>query len=134
MMTRGQVMTIAAVAALAGAVLLGYLLWAVPPTFPDGQVNTAALILFLVGVLALVFGFGSLVALALHRRWPALAGVRDRRRRPQPWVAMRQGLLLAIALGVLLILALWSSLDIAFVFVTLVLAGLLEGFLQSRGR
>lgn len=127
-------MTIATIAALAGGMLLGYLLWAVPPTLPDGEVNTAALILFLVGLLALIFGVGTLVALALHRRWPGLAGIRDKRRRPQPWVAMRQGLLLAAALGVLLMLALWSSLDIAFVFVTLVLAGLLEGFLQSRGR
>lgn len=124
----------AATAAIAGGALLAYLLWAVPPLYPDGQVNSAALILFMAGLSALVFGFGSLVALALHRRWPALAGTYDRRRRPQPWIAMRQGLLLATAMGVLLVLALWRALDIAFVFVTLVLAGLLEGFFQSRGR
>lgn len=127
-------MSLATVAALTGGILLGYLLWAVPPLYPDGQVNTAALLLFIVGLLALVFGLGSLVALGLHRRWPALAGIYDRRKRPQPWIAVRQGILLATAMGVLLVLALWRTLDIAFVFVTLVLAGLLEGFFQNRGR
>ncbi len=124
----------ASLTAAGGALLLGYLLWAVPPTFPDGEVNTAALILFLFGLLALVFGLGSLVALALHRRWPALAGLRDRRRKPQPWVALRQGALLALAVGVMLVLALVRTLDIAFALVTLVLAGLVEGFLQNRTR
>lgn len=124
----------AGLTAATGALLLGYLLWAVPPTFIDGSVNMAALILFLFGLLSLVFGLGSLVALALHRRWPALAGIRDRRRKPQPWVALRQGALLALAVGVMLVLTLLRTLDIAFAMVTLVLAGLVEGFLQNRMR
>lgn len=124
----------ASLTAAAGALILGYLLWAVPPTYPDGQLNMAALILFLFGLLALVFGLGSLVALALHRRWPALAGIRDRRRKPQPWVALRQGVLLALAVGVMLVLTLLDTLDIAFALVTLVLAGLIEGFFQNRMR
>ena len=124
----------ATIAAIVGALLLAYLLWAVPPTFTDGQINSAALILFLTGLLALVFGFGSLVALAVHRRWPALAGVRDKRRRPEPWVALRQGTLLALAVAVMLALTLLRMLDIAFALVTLVLAGLLEGFFQNRRR
>jgi hypothetical protein len=134
MMTQGrrQVMTIAALAAVVGLLLLLYVLWAVPPWLPSGQTNNAAIILFLFGLLALVFGLGSLVALALHRRWPALAGVRDSRRRPDPWVAMRQGTLLALAIGVMLLLTLVRMLDIAFALVTLVLAGLIEGFFQNR--
>jgi hypothetical protein len=125
-------MSMATVAAVAGMILLVYLLWAVPPILPDNQWNNAALLLFFLGMLALVFGLGSLVALALHRRWPALAGVRDPRRRPDPWVAARQGLLLALAVGVMLVLTLARMLDIAFALVTLVLAGLIEGFFQNR--
>lgn len=124
----------ASIAAVTGATLLAYLLWAVPPILPGGVVNTAALILFVMGMVALVFGLGSLVALALHRRWPGLAGARDRRRKPKPWVAMRQGLLLALAVGVMLYLTLMRMLDVAFALVTLVLAGLIEGFLQNRRR
>lgn len=125
-------MSIAALAAVVGMLLLFYVLWAVPPWLPSGQTNNAAVILFLLGLLALVFGLGSLVALALHRRWPALAGVRDARRRPDPWVAVRQGTLLALAIGVMLLLTLMRMLDIAFALVTLVLAGLIEGFFQNR--
>jgi hypothetical protein len=134
MMTQGrrQVMSVATLAAAVGVALLLYLLWSVPPTLPSGQTNNAALLLFLLGLLALVFGLGSLVALALHRRWPGLAGVRDPRRRADPWVAARQGLLLALAVGVMLLLMLLRMLDIAFALVTLVLAGLIEGFFQNR--
>jgi hypothetical protein len=134
MITQGrrQVMSVATLAAVVGVALLLYLLWAVPPTLPSGQTNNAALLLFLLGLLALVFGLGSLVALALHRRWPGLAGVRDPRRRPDPWVAARQGILLALAVGVMLLLTLMRMLDVAFALVTLVLAGLIEGFFQNR--
>ena len=129
---RRQVMSVASAAAAVGVLLLGYLLWAVPPILPTGQTNNAALLLFLLGLLALVFGLGALVALALHRRWPSLAGVRDPRRRPDPWVAARQGVLLALAVGVMLLLTLMHMLDVAFALVTLVVAGLIEGFFQNR--
>jgi hypothetical protein len=134
MMTQGrrQVMSVATLAAVSGSLLLFYVLAAVSPWLPDGQINNAGLLLFLLGLLALVFGLGSLVALALHRRWPGLAGVRDPRRRADPWVAARQGVLLALAVGVMLLLTLMRMLDIAFALVTLVLAGLIEGFFQNR--
>ena len=125
-------MLVATLTAVGGMLVLLYLLWAVPPILPDGQTNNAAVILFLLGLLFLVFGLGSLVALALHRRWPALAGVRDLRRRADPWVAARQGALLALAVGTMLLLTLLRMLDIAFALVTLVLAGLIEGFFQNR--
>lgn len=129
---RRQVMSVATVAAVTGVALLVYLLWAVPPTLPSGQTNNAALLLFMLGMVALVFGLGALVALALHRRWPGLAGVRDPRRRADPWVAARQGVLLSLAVGVMLVLTLLRMLDLAFALVTLVLAGLIEGFFQNR--
>lgn len=127
-----QVTRMATLAVVAGVLLLAFLLWDVPPILPSGQTNNAALLLFLMGLLALVFGLGALVALALHRRWPSLAGVRDPRRRPDPWVAARQGLLLALAVGVMLLLTLLQMLDVAFALVTLVVAGLIEGFFQNR--
>jgi hypothetical protein len=129
---RRQVMSLATLAAGAGILLLLYVLWTVPPWLPDGQINLLAVILVFLGLLSLVFGIGSLVALALHRRWPALAGVRDRRRRADPWVAARQGTLLALAVGVMLLLTRLQMMDIAFALVTLVLAGLIEGFFQNR--
>lgn len=129
---RRQVMTLAGLAFVLGMLLLSYLLWAVPPLLPTGELNSAALILFLAALLALIFGLGCLVALALHRRWPGLAGVRDARRRADPWVAARQGLLLTLAVAVMVVLALLQMLDVAFALVTLVLAGLIEGFFQNR--
>jgi len=129
---RRQVMSIASVAAVVGALLLCYVLAAVSPWLDNGQMNNAGVLLFFLGILALVFGLGSLLALALHRRWPGLAGVRDPRRRPDPWVAVRQGLLLSLAVGIMLLLTLMQKLDIAFALVTLVLAGLIEGFFQNR--
>jgi hypothetical protein len=125
-------MILATVAGAAGALLLFSVLAAMPPWFPNGEQNNAAVVLFFLGVAALVFGLGSLVALAIHRRWPALAGVRDPRRRPDPWVATRQGVLLALAIDVILLLTLMQMIDIAFALVTLVLAGLIEGFFQNR--
>jgi hypothetical protein len=129
---RRQVMSIAAIAAVVGALLLFYVLAAVSPWLDNGQMNNAGVLLFFLGLLALVFGLGSLLALALHRRWPALAGVRDPRRRADPWVAVRQGLLLSLAVGIMLFLALMQKLDVAFALVTLVVAGLVEGFFQNR--
>ena len=125
-------MSVATLTAVVGALLLIYVLAAVPPWLPNGKMNNAGLLLFFLGLLALVFGVGALVALALHRRWPGLAGVRDARRRADPWVAVRQGVLLAVAVGVMLLLTLLQMLDVAFALVTLVLAGLIEGFFQNR--
>ena len=48
-------------------------------------------------------------------------------------VALRQGVLFATALLVLAGLALFQQLDFAFVAVTLVMVGLVEAFIQSRG-
>jgi hypothetical protein len=125
-------MIVATLVGAAGMLLLFSVLASMPPLLPNGEQNNAAVVLFFLGLLALVFGLGSLVALAIHRRWPALAGVRDPRRRPDPWVAARQGVLLALAVGVMLLLTLMDRLDVAFALVTLVLAGLIEGFFQNR--
>ncbi len=64
----------------------------------------------------------------------AYPGVRRRRTRPAPGVALRQGMLLAVAVLTLALLAFFQFLDVVFVLVTFLLVGLLEAFLQSRGR
>jgi hypothetical protein len=132
MMMRRQALGTAGGAALIGVALLGFILWSVPPTYPSGESNPAALLLFLLGLLLLVFGFGGLVALALHGRWPNLAGIHDRRKRPDPGVALRQGGLLAAAVGVMGVLTYMGMLDLAFALVTLVIVALVEAFLQNR--
>jgi hypothetical protein len=134
MMPRGQAVTIAAGATVAGSALLGFLFWSVPPTLPSGEPNLAALLLFLMGLLLLVFGFSGLVALALHGRWPGLTGLRDKRRKPDPGIALRQGGLLALAVGVMAGLAYQQLLDVAIAAVVLVIAGLVEAFFQNRRR
>ena len=131
-MLRRQALSAAGGAAVTGTALLAFLLSSVPPTYPTGEPNLAALVLFLLGLLLLVFGFSGLVALALHGRWPGLAGIHDRRKRPDPSVALRQGGLLAAAVGVMGVLTYMGMLDIAFALVTLVIAGLIEAFLQNR--
>ncbi len=133
-MTRGQAIGLAGATVLGGSALIVYLLRSVSPLLADGQLNMAALALFFGGLLIVVGGIGSLIALALHNRWPFLAGVRSRRVKPDPAVAIRQGALLALGVAVLGLLALWHVLDIAFILVALVLVGLLEAFLQSRQR
>jgi hypothetical protein len=135
MANRTRVITTSSGAFILGSALLGILLWRVPPTFtPGGDVNWVAIALFLTGLLAVVFGLGALVALALHGRWPELAGWRERRSRPDPGIAMRQGALLTLAVAVLAILALRGLLDLAFALVTLVITGLIEAFIQNRRR
>lgn len=132
MMMRRHALGAAGGAAMLGMAMVAFIVGSVPPTYPDGAPNQAALLLFLLGLLLLVFGFGGLVALALHGRWPALAGVRDRRRKPDPGVALRQGGLLAAAVGVMGVLTYLGMLDVAFALVTLIIAGLVEAFLQNR--
>lgn len=133
MITRRQVVVWALVATLTGSALTIYLLVAVSPFLPDGQPNTTAVVLIFCTIMLLTAGLGTLAALALHRRWPALGGAsRERRDSPAASVALRQGLFLAIAVGVTLLLAFVRAFDAAFVLVTVVLLGLLEAFLQGR--
>ncbi|GIV75922.1 hypothetical protein FKZ61_001250 [Litorilinea aerophila] len=124
----------AALALMVGGSLLAYLLGSVPPTLADNRLNIPAVTLFFLGLFLLSGGLASLIALALHSRWPTLAGVRSRRARPAPGVALRQGVLLAVAVLALALLAFFQFLDVVFVLVTFLLVGLLEAFLQSRGR
>ena len=69
--TRATVLSI--IALVAGVALLIYVLRNVAPYAAAGQLDPVALLLLLTGVFLLVGGAGVLAALALHRRWPALA-------------------------------------------------------------
>ncbi len=131
MMTRTQATAIGGGGATLGGGLLVYVVLRVPPLLPDGQANKAALLLALICLLLLAGGLGALAALALHKRWPGLAGAR-RRTRSRPAVALRQGALIALWAGIIVLLAYARMLDAAYFIVTTLLMILLEAFWQSR--
>ena len=131
-MRRGLFWLITGGMLVGGLALLGYLLLSVPPTDSSGALDVPAVVLFFIGLGLVGAGLGSLIAAILQRQWPALAGG-GAEHGPAWGVALRQGVLFAAALLVLAGLALFQQLDIAFVAVTLVMVGLVEAFIQSRG-
>jgi hypothetical protein len=132
-MTRAQAAGLSGSGILIGGGLLAFLITTVPPWLSDGEPNAAALLMALLSVMLLVGGLGALLALALHNRWPGLAGApRDGSRPAEPGVALRQGTLLAVGTGFILILVYSGMLDVAFLVVTILMLVLLEAFVQSR--
>lgn len=133
-MTRAQAAAWASIAALAGAAALVYILASVAPRTGEGALNLPAVAGFYGALLLFAAGFGTVAALALHERWPALAGVNKRHpgATPAPEAALRQGILLAIALTALAGLSAIGLLDAAFVLVTFLLTLLIEGLWQAR--
>ncbi len=115
---------------MAGLLLLFFLIYKVPPVTGDGQTDLVVVGAFILASMIMVSGIAAFLFLPLHRRWPALAGTK--RGAPEPFVAIRQGLLTGATAGVLAVLALSQMLDIAFVTGTILIAGLTEAFLQSR--
>ncbi|MDQ3248944.1 MAG: hypothetical protein M3Q45_06995 [Chloroflexota bacterium] len=130
-MTRATVLAWSMLLCLGGGGMLVYLLRYVPPTLPDAGWHWPMISLFITALALLVSGIGALGALAVHRRWPGLGGAR-RHGVPQPDTALRQGFLLGSMSTVLALLALFRLLDITFLLVTLLLAGLVEAYVQSR--
>lgn len=130
--TRARVLSILGL--LAGGVLLVYVLRNLSPYTEGDALNPAALLAFLLGIFLLIGSSGALAALALHRRWPALAGHKPRQRR-QPLAAgpaLRQGILIGLTAVTLVALAMIQVLDVAVLIVTLLVAGLIEAYVQSR--
>lgn len=120
----------AVVAILVGIGSLVYLVTNVPPRTATGQLDGPIVSLFFLALFVALTGFGSFFALSLHRRWPNLAGVR--RGEASPAVAFRQGAIFAVTIGVIALLAMLQMLDLAFLLVTIIVAALVEAFLQSR--
>jgi len=112
-----------------------YLVMNVSPYAAEGRLNPAALLLFMLALFLLVGGLGGLLALRLHERWPGLAGVKTRwPQQPLPVEpALRQGILIGLTVVVWTALAMARMLDIAVLLVTLLIAGLAEAYVQSRG-
>ncbi len=130
--TRARVLSILGL--LAGGALLVYVLRNLSPYNEGDTLNPAALLAFLLGVFLVIGSSGALAALALHRRWPALAGHKPRQRR-QPLSAapaLRQGILIGLTAVTLIALAVMQVLDVAVLIVTLLVAGLIEAYVQSR--
>lgn len=134
-MSQPRATALAVVSLISGSGLLIYLLRTTPPYTAEHQLNPVALLAFLVGVFLAVSGAAALVALALHRRWPALAYSRARPRKAASLnadPALRQGILVGIVVVTLIALNTLRVLDVAVLIVTLLVAGLIEAFVQSR--
>lgn len=130
--TRARVLSILGL--LTGGAGLVYVLVNQSPYSESGQLNPVAVLAVLTGVFLTSSGASALLALSLHRRWPALAGRQSHRRRQAPTAepALRQGILAGLAAVTLLALAILRVLDVAVLIVTLLVAGLIEAFVQSR--
>ena len=132
-MTRRQVTTWGILGLLVGGGGLVAVVLFVPPYAEGERLSPLALLLFFAALFLFVAGAGSLLALALHRRWPALAGSPRRGgRKTNAAPALRQGILGALVVVTLTALAAMRSLDVAFVIVALLLAGLVEAYMQTR--
>lgn len=133
-MSRRRATLLSAIGFLAGGGLLFYLMRNISPYDAEQQLNAAALLAFMAGVFLLASGAGGLLALLLHRRWPALAGVRVRQRNKPPpsETALRQGILIGLVAVTLIALTIVRVLDVAVLIVTLLVAGLVEAYAQNR--
>lgn len=134
-MLRKPVTILTFICALAGAAALGYIVLAVPPYEAGGNLSIVALLLFFSSLFLLAASLGTLAAMAAHRRWPSLAGRRQRLRRDSPPAvesALRQGILFGLVMATLLALSILRVLDITFALVTILLAGLIEAYAQTR--
>lgn len=130
-MTRTQALALALLLALAGGALLTYLLFYLPPRHADGSLDRPVFALFLVALLLTATGIGALGALALHQRYPALAGA-GRYKKPAAAVALRQGFIVGCALVVYALLAYFVLIDAIFLLAVPLLGGLLEAYFQHR--
>lgn len=134
-MLRKPAALLLALAVLAGAGGLAYVILTVPPYEANGDLSVTALLLFFGCLFLLAAGAGALSALAAHQRWPLLAGRRQRLRPDAPPVveaALRQGILFGLVVATLLALSILRMLDITFALVTILLAGLIEAYAQTR--
>lgn len=132
-MSRTSALVWATFAAILGGGALIYLLTTVSPWLPDGAQNLPAIVGFFGAVFLLLSGIASVAALALHERLPILAGVSRRQPGavPAPEVAIRQGVLLSLALCASLLLSMLGLLDPAFALVAILIAALVEAIWQS---
>ncbi len=118
------------VVTLASGALLALFLFSVPPVDESGNPDLPVIVAAIGLAVVAAGGVGAILALLAHGRWPALAGAHHGP--ADPAVALRQGVIVAATAGVLLVLTLLDILDVAFLIVTLIVAGLIEAFLQSR--
>lgn len=121
-----------------GVVLSAYIITQIPPYQSGGSLDLLAVALLYVGLLLGLWGLGTLIALWLHRRWPALAGSIEKKgskkNRARPATALRQGFLSSFSLCAIALFSMLHILDSIFVFVIILISGLLETYFQSLER
>lgn len=130
-MTRPQALVWSLLLLLAGGALLVYLLRATSPLLADGALNQPLVVLFFIGLFGFFAGGGVLAALVAHWRWPTLGGGAGNRSARGDF-ALRQGLILGAALVAIALLAFFQMIDLIYIVVILLIAGLLETYWQQR--
>jgi len=131
-MIRKQVALWSWVIVLITVAILIYLLTTTSPYLSDNELNSLAVFSFILSLAFCSGAVGTLFCLLLHRRWPGLSGQQNPVGLPDARAAVRQGLLFALGVNAIALLALFRILDIAFVMVAIVLIGLLEISLQGQ--
>lgn len=116
--------------AVASSATFIYLIGWTSPLTANGQPNVLSLMIFFAALLSLSSSIGMLLAHQLHRRWPTLSG--GTYHDSFPLAAVRQGILLAVAVTLNVLLILLQLFDITFVVVILLLVGLTEAFIQQK--
>lgn len=130
-MSRQRSVILTLIVALLAGGLVAIFATTISPLQADGAPDLPVVAAFLAALTVLIGALVTLVTLAVHARWPALGGAV--RGAANPAVAVRQGMLVAVACAICLILALLGSLDVAFVLVIVLLIGLVETYIQVRG-
>lgn len=129
-MSRKQVTWLLLMISLCSSVGLTLLIWRTSPFDGYPKLNMGVIILFFLALFFTTSSLLGIIALRMHVRWPALAGVAGTN--PSPVIAIRQGALFGLAVVIIALLALLQMLDVIFALVTFLLVGLLEGFIQNQ--
>lgn len=137
-MSQTAMRVIATLFLLIGFAATGFIATQVSPYQSSGSLDLPAVALLFIGLLVGLTGLSTLLTLALHRRWPALAGVYPKANGALPQisatVSLRQGFLFSLSLCAILLFSMLQILDSIFIFVVFLLSGLIETYFQSLKR
>ena len=137
-MSQTAMRVIATLFLLTGFAATGFIATQVSPYQSSGSLDLPAVALLFIGLLVGLTGLSTLLTLALHRRWPALAGVYPKANGALPQisatVSLRQGFLFSLSLCAILLFSMLQILDSIFIFVVFLLSGLIETYFQSLKR
>ena len=121
-----------------GLAAVGFVMIQLSPYQSSGALDLLAVALLFLGLLVGLTGVCTLLALSIHRRWPAIAGAVPGKSTKEtklfPSAALRQGFLASLSLCAIMLFSMPKILDSIFIFVVFLLAGLIEAYFQSLER